>query len=203
MSDDSGSKSGRPRDASIDERVLVVARELLAQNGWHGVSLRLVAEEAGVGRASLARRWPSKAALMLDAILGVTPDLAPFVGTDVDGWIEWVVRGSHELFSRPEVKAALPWLLLALEENHELRRALWSNFSGPAVELFADDVCAVSAAEQQRSELVARAVLAMAAGAALFMTTVASEDDSEPLRDQITALLTGGVGVVSADGVDD
>lgn len=181
----------------------MVARELLAQNGWHGLSLRLVAQQAGVGRASLARRWPSKAALVLDAILGVTPDLAPFKGTDVDGWIEWVVRGSHELYSRPEVKVALPWLLLALKENDSLRKALWSNFSGPAVELFSEDVGAVSAAEQQKSELLARAVLAMAAGAALLLTTVASDDDSAALREQITALLTAGVGLVSSDRVDD
>jgi len=203
VSEDSGSKSGRPRDTSIDERVLVVARELLIQNGWHGLSLRLVAQHAGVGRASLARRWPSKAALVLDAILGVTPDLAPFEGTDVNGWIEWVVRGSHELYSRPEVKAALPWLLLALEENDSLRQALWSNFTGPAVELFSEDVGAVSAAERQKSELVARAVLAMAVGASLLMTTVASDDDSALLREQITALLAAGVRVASADRVDD
>ena len=199
MSDDSGSKSGRPRDASIDERVLVVTRDLLAQKGWHGISLRLVAQQAGVGRASLTRRWPTKAALVLDAILGVTPDLAPFEGTDVNGWIDWVVRGSYELFSRPEVKAALPWLLLALEENEELRKTLWSNFSGPAVELFAEDVHAASTAAQQQADLVARAVLAMAAGAALFVTTVAADDDSEPMRGKIAALLSAGVGVLSAN----
>lgn len=52
-------------------------------------------------------------------------------------------------------KAALPWLLLALAENDELRLALWSNFTGPAVEPFTDDVGATSAAEQERSEVVA------------------------------------------------
>ena len=185
------SKSGRPRDASIDERVLTATRQLLAHSGWHGVSLRLVAQQAGVGRASLSRRWPSKAALVLDAILGATPDLAPFAGTDVDGWIDWVVRGSHELFSRPEVTAALPWLLLALAENPELRQALWANFSGPAVALFDED------------ERVARAVLAMASGAALFVTTVAAEDDSASLREQITALLRSGVRSLTAHRVDD
>ena len=185
------SKSGRPRDASIDERVLTITRQLLAQSGWHGVSLRLVAQQAGVGRASLSRRWPSKAALVLDAILGATPDLAPFAGTDIDGWIDWVVRGSHELFNRPEVNAALPWLLLALEENPELRQSLWANFSGPAVALFDED------------ERVARAVLAMAAGAALFITTVAAEDDTASLREQISALLSGGVRGLTSDRVDD
>lgn len=177
----------------------MVTRDLLAQKGWHGISLRLVAQQAGVGRASLTRRWPTKAALVLDAILGVTPDLAPFEGTDVNGWIDWVVRGSYELFSRPEVKAALPWLLLALEENEELRKTLWSNFSGPAVELFAEDVHAASTAAQQQADLVARAVLAMAAGAALFVTTVAADDDSEPMRGKIAALLSAGVGVLSAN----
>ncbi|MGV7761796.1 TetR/AcrR family transcriptional regulator, partial [Mycobacterium kansasii] len=93
---------------------------------------------------------------------------------DVDGWINWVVRGSHELYSRPEVKAAVPWLLLALQDNEDLRRSLWSNFSAPAVELFAEDVHAADAAAREKAELDARAVLAMAAGAALFMTTVAA-----------------------------
>ncbi|MDP7738929.1 helix-turn-helix domain-containing protein [Mycobacterium paragordonae] len=203
MSRDSEARSGRPRDASIDERVLAVTRELLVQNGWHGLSLRLVAQQAGVGRASLTRRWPSKAALVLDAILGVTPDLAPFAGTDVDGWINWVVRGSHELYSRPEVKAAVPWLLLALQDNEDLRRSLWSNFSAPAVELFAEDVHAADAAAREKAELDARAVLAMAAGAALFMTTVAADDDSARLRGRIAALLRAGVGASTADRIND
>ena len=203
MSQHGGTRSGRPRDASIDERVLAVTRELLVQNGWHGLSLRLVAQQAGVGRASLTRRWPSKAALVLDAILGVTPNLVPFAGTDVDGWTNWVVRGSHELFCRPEVNAAVPWLLLALRDDAELRRSLWSNFSDPAVELFVEDVHSADAAARKRAELDARAVLAMAAGAALFMTTVAADDDSARLRARIAALLRTGVRASTADRLDD
>ncbi|KEF98886.1 helix-turn-helix domain-containing protein [Mycobacterium intracellulare] len=191
--DRSARASGRPRDTSIDERVLSVTRDLLVEVGWDGLSMRLVAARTGVGRSSLNRRWSSKAELVLHAILGETPDLAPFSGTDLTGWIDWVVRGSHELFARPDVRAAVPGLLLALGENDDLRRDLWARFSGPAVQLFADDVQATTPAKRRRADVDGRATLAMAAGAALFVTTVAVEDDSETLRNRIAQLLITAV----------
>ncbi len=188
-----GRPAGRPRDTSIDERVLATTRALLMEVGWDALSLRLVAARAGVGRSSLNRRWTSKAELVLRAILGETPDLSPFSGTDVADWIDWVVRGSHELFSRADVRAAVPGLLLALRENDELRKTLWAEFSGPAVQLFAEDVNATTRAERRRADLDARASLAMAAGAALFVTTIAVEDDSDALRNRIAQLLTRAI----------
>lgn len=185
---------GRPRDASIDQRVLSATRELLLEVGWDDLSVRMVATRAGVGRSSLNRRWASKAELVLHAILGETPDLSPFSGTDLSGWIEWVVRGSHELFSAADVREAVPGLLLALRENDDMRKALWANFSGPAVQLFTEHLQARTPAQRRRADLDARAVLVMAAGAALFMTTIAAEDDSDALRDRITELLLTSVG---------
>lgn len=133
---------------------------------------------------------------MLHAILGETPDLSPFSGTDLAGWIEWVVRGSHELFSASDVREAVPGrLLAALRENDDMRKALWANFSGPAVRLFTDYRQARTPAQLERAELDARAVLVMAAGSALFMTTVAVEDDSDALRGRIAELLCTSVGL--------
>jgi AcrR family transcriptional regulator len=191
--------TGRPRDASIDDRVLSVTRDLLVEVGWDELSVRLVAARAGVGRSSLNRRWSSKAELVLHAILGETPDLAPFSGTDLRGWIDWVVRGSHELFSRPDVRAAVPGLLLALRENDGLRKRLWESFSGPAVQLFAERVHPNTPSQRRRADLDARASLAMAAGAALFVTTVARDDDSEALRRRITALLVTAVSTSTSE----
>ncbi len=189
MADVTGARSaGRPRDASIEQRVFDVTRELLVEIGWDDLSVRQIAARTGVSRSSLNRRWSSKAELVLHAILGATPDLAPFAGTDRRGWVEWVVRGSRELFARPEVKAAAPGLLLAMSQNDDLRRQLWENFSGPAVALFTDGY-----AGDQGSDRDARAVMAMAAGAALFLTTVAVEDDTDELHARICGILTDAV----------
>lgn len=62
-----------------------------------------------------------------------------------------------------------------------------------AVQLFADDVQATTSAKRRRADVDARATLAMAAGAALFVTTVAVEDDSETLRNRIAQLLITAV----------
>jgi AcrR family transcriptional regulator len=181
--------SGRPRDESIDERVLAAACALLVEVGWEALSMRLIATRSGVSRSSLDRRWGSKAELVLHAILGATPDLAPFAGTDRAGWVDWVVRGSRQLFARPEVKAAVPGLLLAMAENSDLRSQLWAEFSAPAVALFAG----AHVGAPGDGERDARAVIAMAAGAALFLTTVAAEDDTDALHARVAEILIAAV----------
>ncbi|AKE00287.1 helix-turn-helix domain-containing protein [Rhodococcus erythropolis] len=176
--------SGRPRDPRIDDTVLEVTRAMLLEVGWEQLSLRAIAARAGVSRASMSRRWPSKAHLVLGSILGATPDLTPFEGTDRDGWIRWVVEGSAQLFSRPEVRAASPGLLAALRDHDDLRNELWRGFSGPSTQLFLQN------AEDPESALLdAKAVLVLAAGAAMFSSLIAVEDDTDALRGRILELL--------------
>lgn len=191
--------TGRPRDASIDDRVLSVTRELLLDVGYDELSVRLVASRAGVGRSSLNRRWPSKAELVLHAILGDAPDMSPFSGTDLTGWIEWVVRGSQEFFTRPDVHAAVPGLLVALRANDELRQTVWAGYSGPAIALFAEHMAATTPEQRRRADLNARAILIMAVGAALLMTTMAIEDDADDLRRRLAELLTSAAGGLGAE----
>ncbi|MFB9834671.1 TetR/AcrR family transcriptional regulator [Actinoallomurus acaciae] len=59
---------GRPRDPAVDQAVL---RETLAQldsRGYDGLRVAEVARDAGVGLGSLYRRWPTKYALVVDAL---------------------------------------------------------------------------------------------------------------------------------------
>lgn len=177
--------AGRPRDESVEQRVLATVREMLVEVGWDDLSVRAVAARAGVGRASIARRWQSKAELVLHAVLGETPDLGPFECADRQGWIEWVLRGSRELFARDDVRAAVPGLLTALDRDRQLRDRLWAGFSTPAAALFA----AGDTESRARSELDARAVIALAAGAALFLEFVANGDDTARIHRRIGELL--------------
>ncbi|MDN5759667.1 MAG: TetR/AcrR family transcriptional regulator [Tomitella sp.] len=201
MADDAAHErqAGRPRDTAINDRVLSVTRELLLEVGWDELSVRMVAAQAGVGRASVSRRWASKAELVLHAVLGELPDLSPFEGTDMAGWIDWVVRGSYELFDRPDVRAAVPGLLVALADNEDLRRALWTGFSSPAIELYTAHVEPATDGERRLVGQEAQALLIMAAGAALFSTTIAGQDGSGELRSTMTRLLTAAIGTSRPD----
>ncbi|MEZ5098255.1 MAG: TetR/AcrR family transcriptional regulator [Thermoleophilia bacterium] len=65
-------RPGRPRDASIDERVLDAARRHLAEHGYEGLSLAAVAADAGTTRPAVYRRWPGKPELATAAIAALS-----------------------------------------------------------------------------------------------------------------------------------
>jgi AcrR family transcriptional regulator len=72
-------RPGRPRDAKADEVILAAAAKVLAECGPGGFTVDAVAGKAGVGKATIYRRWPSRSDLMLEtakqAGMGITdPD---------------------------------------------------------------------------------------------------------------------------------
>jgi len=60
---------GRPRNADIDAAVMKSALKLLRKIGFRRLTLDAVAESAGVGKMAIYRRWPNKAAVVMDAFL--------------------------------------------------------------------------------------------------------------------------------------
>ena len=90
------------------------------ENGWDGTSVRGIAQRAEVSRPAIARRWPSKAHLVLEALLGAEPDLVAFEGADLLGWIDGIFHSSWgsvcENDFRPYIDQALDYILSDCEE---------------------------------------------------------------------------------------
>lgn len=61
-------KLGRKRDHTRDPEILEAALDVLAETGYDGMTIDMVAAQAKAGKATLYRRWPSKAELVLDAV---------------------------------------------------------------------------------------------------------------------------------------
>src|SRR5215468_364049 len=60
---------GRPRSARADEAIIEAVLDLLAEgSSLEALSIEAVAARAGVGKATIYRRWPNKEALVIDAI---------------------------------------------------------------------------------------------------------------------------------------
>jgi AcrR family transcriptional regulator len=64
-----GRTLGRPRDPEADRAILEATIELLAEDGFGGLSIEAVAARAGVGKTTVYRRWPSKIPLVVDALM--------------------------------------------------------------------------------------------------------------------------------------
>ena len=59
---------GRPRDPRTDDRIIESAAELLRTRGFERMTVDDVAAAAGVGKATVYRRWPSKDDLAVAAM---------------------------------------------------------------------------------------------------------------------------------------
>ena len=63
-----GRRPGRPRSARAHAAILDAAVALFIEGGSEGMSVEAVALKAGVGKATIYRRWPSKEELLIEAI---------------------------------------------------------------------------------------------------------------------------------------
>jgi len=60
---------GRPRSQAAHDAVLKAALRMVTKRGFRSVSVNEIAAEAGVGKMTLYRHWPNKAALVMDSLL--------------------------------------------------------------------------------------------------------------------------------------
>lgn len=124
---------GRPRREGADEEILAVARNVLSEGGYGALTVDTVAEQAGVAKTTVYRRWPSKGALIAallpppgkyadaSAVLhDVRTLLAPLAGASGDAEILGVIRAI--LRSR---RPALVEILQDETRADELLGAVW------------------------------------------------------------------------------
>ena len=72
---------GRPRSAIADEAIREAAVDLFAERGFEGFSVEDVADRAGVSKATVYRRYPSKVDLVVEAASCLAADDVTFPDT--------------------------------------------------------------------------------------------------------------------------
>ena len=61
-------RPGRPRSEQAEQAIIEATLDVFAEQGFEGVCVELVAARAGVGKATIYRRWPNKEELLLAAL---------------------------------------------------------------------------------------------------------------------------------------
>ena len=72
---------GRRRSDQSHRAILQAAREVLEQVGYRDMTIEAIAARAGVGKKTIYRWWPSKAAVVLEALTSHTEEHVPFPDT--------------------------------------------------------------------------------------------------------------------------
>src|SRR5580692_1948555 len=60
-------RPGRPRSEQAEQAIIDATLDVFAEKGFEGVCVEAVAARAGVGKATIYRRWPNKEELLLAA----------------------------------------------------------------------------------------------------------------------------------------
>lgn len=74
-------RRGRPRSAVVHDAIVDAAVDLLGECGYDGLTMEGVAARAGVGKATIYRRWPSKFDLVVEALDCLAEEANPALDT--------------------------------------------------------------------------------------------------------------------------
>lgn len=122
-------RPGRPRSAQAHQAILQAARDLLTDDGIPGLSIDAIASRAGVSKNTIYRRWPNKAAIVMDAFTDATqPALEPPHEGTADQRLRGQVHRVARLMNEPEARRPFVALVAASQHDHELAQALRERF---------------------------------------------------------------------------
>ena len=110
---------GRPRSAEADAAIARATLELLAEEGFRGLSVEAVRQRAGVGKATIYRRFGDKEALVRAAMAHLHAQLElPDTGT-LRGDLESAWRQAYAAAPAPRERLMLVRLLV--DATHDPR----------------------------------------------------------------------------------
>jgi AcrR family transcriptional regulator len=89
-------RRGRPRSQQADKAILAAALDLFAERGPDALGIEQVAARAGVGKATIYRRWHGKEDMLLDAVGSLRSQLpvpqGRSVRADLITILDWICR---------------------------------------------------------------------------------------------------------------
>ena len=93
---------GRPRNTDADKAIVDATLRLLAEHGYSKCSIEAVADAAGVTRATVYRRYPTKADLVTEAVCTMKelPELDDM--SDTRACLTWLMSEFYEGLGRAD-----------------------------------------------------------------------------------------------------
>jgi AcrR family transcriptional regulator len=117
-------RPGRPRDARADEAILAAAGHVLAESGLAGFTVDAVAAQAGVGKATIYRRWPTRSHLLVETAALAAPEIPDADTGSLREDMVIIMRGLRDKFYGTQAGRLMPAVLAEAAVNAEMSDAL-------------------------------------------------------------------------------
>jgi AcrR family transcriptional regulator len=132
-STDVGSEKARPgrqRSQAADDSILAATLDVLAADGYGGLTMSAVIVAAGVSSATLYRRWPTKQQLVAAALASLHSAVVDIDTGSLEGDIAEFLRSSADTMSIRRVDLAED-VAVELRRNPDFRAAVNEKFVVP------------------------------------------------------------------------
>jgi AcrR family transcriptional regulator len=119
---------GRPREERADRAILAAAYELMAEQGLRDLRMDDVAHRAGVGKATIYRRYRSKEELVTATVATLVSAITvPDTGSTRADLLH-LMRRAVDLYRGSVEAAVMPSLVDAMSRDSELARTVRGGF---------------------------------------------------------------------------
>lgn len=189
---------GRPRNPETDAIIIAAGRRLLREGGIEALTFDAIAQTTGITRATIYRRWPTKAHL-LSCIANEEGEDKSVRFIDVSdregvaGEVRALVEQVYRRYAMADISAASLGLFAAIQRDPALRRELQHPLESSARADMKRIVDAGKARGQIRPDVDPDAFYDVTIGAVLSRLLIASTPAKERLIDDITGIVLNGV----------
>jgi AcrR family transcriptional regulator len=186
--------AGRPRSAVVDQAIMKSALELFIEHGVAGASIERIAKRAGVAKTSIYRRWPSREALLAQAIevfrnaTGFTIDLLD--RTPPRDFAKLLISAC-EMIARPDIRKLVARLIGSFPDHPKLLEVYLETYFLPRRSAFIRALERVQAAGLLAKDVDIETLADLLIGALVYrlLLSLRGESSVGELRDHVRRLL--------------
>ncbi|MFD9305235.1 TetR/AcrR family transcriptional regulator [Streptomyces sp. NPDC060048] len=195
---DAARRSDRSRRAILD-----AALALVGEVGYNKLTIEAIAARAGVGKQTIYRWWPSKAAVLLDASLALAGDAGS--DSDSDGTrfpetgdlaadLKSVLRATVDEFTDERYAAPARALTAAGATDPELGARFTEQLLEPQIALYEERLRAAREAGQLAPDADLRLIVEMLVGPLTYRWLLRTAPLTHAYADALVDSVLGGVG---------
>ncbi|MCW2522401.1 MAG: transcriptional regulator, TetR family [Frankiales bacterium] len=187
---------GRPRSSEAHQAILEATRDLLTIGGYERLTIEAIAARAGVGKQTVYRWWPSKAAIVAEAVLAgviggpsTVLDDTGDIAADLGSWIQQMTSGLGD----PQAGALTRALTVASAERETDAERLYEKSVAPLRDNLLRRLSGAASAGQIRPDADLEAVADAIMGVALYRVLARSAPPPAAYGDGLLAVLLRGI----------
>ncbi|WP_112239023.1 TetR/AcrR family transcriptional regulator [Kribbella monticola] len=182
------------RSERARQAILEAALELCQQQSFAGLTMEGIAKRAGVGKQTIYRWWPSKAAILLEALMERAVDTLDFPDTgdlvaDLRAQMVLVVRA----FNDPMFSAYSRGLIAAAQSDPDIAAAVVATVIQPRVDLCVERLQKAQKSGELRPDLDPHDVVELLYAPLYYRLLLHTQPVSEAQVDTILQLAFAGV----------